>query len=726
MNNSFLLFSRRIATLFLVALSTHVAIAYDFKSEGIAYNINEDQASVSVTRLADGEWYEGDVVIPQKVSFGGKYYYVTEIGDNAFDRKLIFRNKTENLLSSIYIPETIRRIGNDAFAYQYQLNAATIPNSVTEIGYHAFYQCESLLKAKFSTALTAMGVGAFQGCALLTKADLSATSLKSVSRSSFFQCKNLAKVKLPADLQVIGDSAFYNCSKLKNIDLPETLQSIGVAAFAVTRLESVKLPNSLTEIKDATFVSTPLVHVGFPKNLTTIGDGAFACTNLDAVLIPPTVTEIGDRAFWYSDNLKSVFIPNSVNTIGEGAFFHCFNLSNITFGNSISSLGKDVLALDNFIGIGIWGDEDRFQYNGALNLTITNDYVASAKLWEDGHYGYPNIQKLILSNNITKVNGETLISNRDYDIVKNIFCLADVPPVVTPPATKTRTPKLHVPENAIAKYFTADHWKQYVNINGDAVAPQSINFDEHNLTINVGTKVELEPPTLLYEDGSSVSIKPPTAAMFSTNVLVATVTYESSYGTYTGIVVEAKGKGECDIVTFYGNVIDYCHVVVNGDDPPVDDDEDITVVLECNETSLFPNEIVTLHPSVNVKNLPNPTFSVECDNQDVLLVRSLMVNNSMTIQGLALKPGVANITVKCDNYADAVEPAVCKVFITRELSDINIDGHVNVGDVSAIYDVILNDAADENTRSIADLNGDGYVNAGDISNLYKNLLSDDK
>ena len=745
MKKTFVLLSKRVVAILLVALSAHVAGAYDFIAEGVAYNFNDDGSTVAVTRLADGEWYEGDVVIPQKVAHGGKYYDVTEIGDNAFDRKSISRNKTEHLLSSVYIPETVTRIGNAAFAYQYQLQAVTIPNSVSEVGNYAFLQCEGLIKAKFSTALASLGVGTFKGCTMLSKVDLSATPLKTLSRASFYQCKNLAKVKLPVGLEVIGDSAFYRCEYLVNIDLPETLRSIEVSAFqCCTRLKSIKIPDSITEIKDEAFsgddryVNIPwgssLVHVDFPKGLTKIGKRAFAYTYLDAVVIPSTVTEIGEGAFTHCDYLKSVFIPNSVKTIGDGAFFFCFNLSSVTLGNGISNIGKNVFAIDGISDFQTSADPI-FRYNGSISLTITNDYVACADLWEEEVCYGPNIRSLTLSKDVTKANGKTFNALGDY-LSSNVFCYANVPPVVTPASTNTISNiRLHVPEKATSKYFTADHWKNYANIVGDAVEPESITFNEHSLTLNVGDMFYLTS-TVLNKDGSSVetttdkddsySYNKAFVAMFSTNKLVANVTENTkSYyqdGVYKKYNIEAKGKGECDIVTFYGNVIDYCHVVVNGEDQPADDDE-IAIVLECNEKSLFPNEMVTLHPKLNVNNLPNPTFSVECDNNEVVLVRSMVVNNYIpTVQALALKPGVANITVKCDNYADVVEPAVCKIFVTREISDVNIDGVVNAGDASAIYEVILNSNADERLRSISDLNGDGFVNAGDISILYENIL----
>ena len=51
--------------------------------------------------------------------------------------------------------------------------------------------------------------------------------------------------------------------------------------------------------------------------------------------------------------------------------------------------------------------------------------------------------------------------------------------------------------------------------------------------------------------------------------------------------------------------------------------------------------------------------------------------------------------------------------------DVNFDGTVNTGDVSAIYRLILNG---DGNAALCDLNGDGEMNTGDISALYRLIL----
>lgn len=54
--------------------------------------------------------------------------------------------------------------------------------------------------------------------------------------------------------------------------------------------------------------------------------------------------------------------------------------------------------------------------------------------------------------------------------------------------------------------------------------------------------------------------------------------------------------------------------------------------------------------------------------------------------------------------------------------DVNNDGHINIGDVSEVYKVIL--GVDMTHAAAADVNDDGVVNTGDISSLYLIILGE--
>ena len=81
------------------------ANAYDFEMDGIYYDINSDETSVTVTNETGDSYagsYSGDVVIPSSVTHDGKNYSVTTIGDCAF------RGCID--LTSVTIPESVTLI----------------------------------------------------------------------------------------------------------------------------------------------------------------------------------------------------------------------------------------------------------------------------------------------------------------------------------------------------------------------------------------------------------------------------------------------------------------------------------------------------------------------------------------------------------------------------------------------------------------------------------------
>ncbi|MCH5176351.1 MAG: leucine-rich repeat protein [Prevotellaceae bacterium] len=106
----YLFLKRFLASLLLCMVSTFLW-AYDFKVGSIYYNKNADGTSVSVTyESASYSSYSGYISIPSTVTFGGRTYKVTDIGEDAF----------QNCSG---------------------LTSVTIPNSVTSIGYGAFSGC---------------------------------------------------------------------------------------------------------------------------------------------------------------------------------------------------------------------------------------------------------------------------------------------------------------------------------------------------------------------------------------------------------------------------------------------------------------------------------------------------------------------------------------------------------------------------------------------------------
>ena len=111
------------------------ALAYDFEVDGIYYNINGDEVSVTyhdysriqVTSSSGTYWFENhynyyagysnQVIIPETVTYNNMTYCVTIIGEHAFEEC--------RGITSVIIPNTITVIENDVFYGCYSLRSVT-------------------------------------------------------------------------------------------------------------------------------------------------------------------------------------------------------------------------------------------------------------------------------------------------------------------------------------------------------------------------------------------------------------------------------------------------------------------------------------------------------------------------------------------------------------------------------------------------------------------------
>jgi hypothetical protein len=126
------------------------ATAYDFSAvnngQTIYYNITSSTSplTVAVTH-GDQMWYsyQGNVVVPDTVSYNGNTYTVTAIGDEAF--------RLCSALTSITIPLSVTTIRKNAFILCSRLTSITIPHLVTTIGWGAFAECISLTEIHVKT-----------------------------------------------------------------------------------------------------------------------------------------------------------------------------------------------------------------------------------------------------------------------------------------------------------------------------------------------------------------------------------------------------------------------------------------------------------------------------------------------------------------------------------------------------------------------------------------------
>ena len=118
-------------TIFLLAIIGIVstANAYDFEVGGIYYNITSSNTVEVTYKDTNFSCYFGQITIPNSLTFNGKNYNVTAIGDSAF-----------------FCCEVYGGDGESDYSYSIDYDV-TIPETVTSIGYNAFGGASGLVNA---------------------------------------------------------------------------------------------------------------------------------------------------------------------------------------------------------------------------------------------------------------------------------------------------------------------------------------------------------------------------------------------------------------------------------------------------------------------------------------------------------------------------------------------------------------------------------------------------
>lgn len=230
------------------------------------------------------------------------------------------------LLSDAVIPDGVTSIGSAAFVHGGCLKTITIPESVTEIGSLAFYGCSGLTEVRIPDSVLRVGEAAFAHCFGLTTVTLP-DNLTSIERNAFGECIALKSINIPQTVTTIGDLAFFSCHSLENIDLPSGLESIGENALAeCPALKSITIPQSVNRIDNTAFLADSNIEsiVVEPGNTNYKSSGNCLIENASKTLI------LG---------CKNSVIPTdgSVATIGDFAFALC-DLADISIPNSVTEI----------------------------------------------------------------------------------------------------------------------------------------------------------------------------------------------------------------------------------------------------------------------------------------------------------------------------------------------------------------------------------------------------
>lgn len=303
----------------------------------------------------------------------------------------------------IVIPNTVTKIGDEAFKGNKKVTGVTIPGSVVDIGNNAFEACENLKKVAFTNPGEARNnllirLSAFKDCTKLTDVEIPAR-VKQIVGNIFKGCTSLMEIKVNAnnpyyfaqdgvlfgpalveyspkyddnyvllaypagrqgeytipskvngkEIDQIWTSGFEGAVGLTDITIPASIGRLGTAAFESTGLTHATIPDTVQQVDPAVFQNcTSLVSVKLPNGITEIDQYLFAnCISLQHVDMPDTITKINIYAFHNCTSLTSLALPEGLTSLSVGCFEKCYNLQHVVVPPSVINFPKDDVGVYN-------------------------------------------------------------------------------------------------------------------------------------------------------------------------------------------------------------------------------------------------------------------------------------------------------------------------------------------------------------------------------------------
>ncbi len=292
-----------------------------------------------------------------------------------------FKVKFEELV----IPNSVHTIGNKGFSMLNGLKTLYLSKNALNIAEAAFYQAATLqnvyLNEDFCPIID------FDLIPDYTKVwgnpARSTTSLGVFyAGTPTISYGDLVSIEIPEGVEIIGSRCFTGQFNLTNVILPNSLKTIGYAAFSSSETTVAKVDEA--GLKN-------LTQITFPQGLEVIGENAFAGSGLTS-----------------SSGLTSINITSSVVTIDRKAFYCCYSLTDLEFGENsvIEEIGQEA-----------------FRSSGLVEVTLPESVITikNQAFYDSVDLQNINLEKIVYMGQDAFRNCSSLVSADLSNLV--YFCL---------------------------------------------------------------------------------------------------------------------------------------------------------------------------------------------------------------------------------------------------------------------------------------------------------------
>ncbi len=422
---------------------------------------------------------ETDLTIPESV--GG--LPVSRIGGRAFNSSNI---------TSVILPESLKVIELEAFAYCTALEEITIPAGVTDV--------EMYLEGQFTGCTSLKNIHVAEANTEYASVDGVLYS-KDGTQLICFPAGRGGSFTVPETVTTLYYNSFATNNVLTELVLPEGLTMMDVGAFrAGAELKFVVFPEGSFTMAPSNFTNCPKLVAIVTKNSyahtwcvdngiafafdrnsadytwTDNGDGTCTITGYtgtDATVVIPAelngyrVSAIAENAFFGDSTMVHVTIPEGIQTIGASAFFHS-KIESVSVPSSVTSIGSRAFFAANLAQITVAEENPVYQsvdgvvfdksgtelliypigstqeaysvpdtvvrigdfaFDGADDLK-TIRFSCTSQLEEIGEYAiaYMKIENIILPPKVNTIQGFAFYNNQ---MLNAVYFLGDAPAINT-------------------------------------------------------------------------------------------------------------------------------------------------------------------------------------------------------------------------------------------------------------------------------------------------------
>lgn len=239
---------------------------------------------------------------------------------------------------TVSVSDTVKVIGEEAFAGNKFVTEITLPSGLEEISYRAFADCSSLEK--------------------ITIAD----EVISISSGAFSNCNALKEIYLGKNLRELGYGVFAGCDSLTKLNLSDN--------NTYFKYEDGLLYDDEGKILYFVLKGANLKKVSLPRTVETIMPYAFwGCDSIEEVGLSEYIDYLDDYSMANLKNLKTITIPYSVKRIGLKAFADCVNLMDVTIHPTVKTIHET--AFDGCVKLNIIAEPGSVAYDFYQNLSLS-------------------------------------------------------------------------------------------------------------------------------------------------------------------------------------------------------------------------------------------------------------------------------------------------------------------------------------------------------------------